>query len=253
MNTDPQDVRPAVSPAPGGDSAPAAESATQRATHTQPVSEFAQAPSIAHYFSESPSGPMELKEISVEINGESVMLATSAGVFSPGHLDGGTKVLLKEMTAPPTGNLLDLGCGWGPIALTMAKQNPRATVWAVDVNERSLELTRMNAQRLGLSNVRCVLPDQVPADITFAEIWSNPPIRVGKDVLHDLLLRWLPRLQPGASAYLVVQKNLGSDSLSKWMSEQFSHASAEAKMHANVLKIGSSKGFRVLEVIRDED
>lgn len=196
---------------------------------------------------------MELKDISVEIDGEDVTLSTSAGVFSPGHLDGGTKVLLKEMSAPPAGNLLDLGCGWGPIALTMAKQNPRATVWAVDVNERSLELTRMNAQRLGLSNVRCVFPDQVPADVRFAEIWSNPPIRVGKEVLHELMLRWLPLLVPGASAYLVVQKNLGSDSLSKWLSAQFAHDNESAPMHANVLKVASSKGFRILEVIRDED
>lgn len=213
----------------------------------------ASAPSVSHYFSSTPDGPLELKNISVEIAGEEVELATASGVFSPGHLDGGTKVLLKAMSAPPTGNLLDLGCGWGPIALTMASLNPRATVWAVDVNERSLELTRTNAQRLGLSNVRSVLPDQVPADIEFAEIWSNPPIRVGKDVLHDLMLRWLPRLIPGSSAYLVVQKNLGADSLSKWLSAQFSAEIPNAPMSAHVVKMGSSKGFRILEVIRQED
>lgn len=209
-------------------------------------------PSVEHYFSASPATPLELNEITVEIAGEEVTVNTASGMFSPGHIDGGTAVLLREMTAPPSGHLLDLGCGWGPIALTMAKLNPRATVWAVDVNERSLDLTRKNAQRLGLSNVRCVFPDQVPEDIEFAEIWSNPPIRVGKDVLHGLMHRWLPRLKPGSSAYMVVQKNLGSDSLQKWLNAQFAHNNQDALMHANTVRMATSKGFRILETIRDE-
>lgn len=210
------------------------------------------APGVEHYFSSVPATPLELKTITVELDGEQREVNTSAGIFSPGHIDGGTAVLLKEMDRVPSGNLLDIGCGWGPIALSLALKNPRATVWAIDVNERSLDLTRANAQRLGLSNVRCVFPDQVPADIEFAEIWSNPPIRVGKDVLHGLLTRWLPRLLPGSSAYLVVQKNLGSDSLHRWLNEQFSADNDDAVMHANTVRVATSKGFRVLEVIRDE-
>lgn len=215
--------------------------------------EQAQAPNVEHYFSAAPATPMEMKTISVEIDGLAVDVVTAPGIFSPGHIDSGTAVLLREMETPPAGNLLDLGCGWGPIALTMAKRNPKATVWAVDVNERSLDLARQNAQRLGLSNVRCVFPDQVPDDIVFTEIWSNPPIRVGKDVLHGLMLRWLPRLAEGASAFLVVQKNLGSDSLQKWLNEQFSAGNPEALMRANTVRMATSKGFRVLEVIRDEE
>lgn len=211
-----------------------------------------QIPQNDHYFTAAPASPEERRTIEVEIAGRSVEVETAGGIFSPGHIDAGTRVLLKEMTAPPAGHLLDLGCGWGPIALTMATLTPSASVWAVDVNERSLDLTRSNAQKLGLSNVRAVFPDQVPPEIQFSEIWSNPPIRVGKNVLHSLMLRWLPRLVPGASAFQVVQKNLGADSLHSWLNEQFSRHNPEALMYADTVRMASSKGFRVLETIREE-
>lgn len=200
-----------------------------------------------HYFSAQPGTKDKQRTISVDLNGTEVDVVTSSGVFSPGHVDTGTKILLRSVTPPPTGNLLDLGCGWGPIALTMAMQNPKATVWAVDVNERSLELTRINAAKLSLTNIKAVLPQDVPADIEFAEIWSNPPIRIGKAALHELLLTWLPRLAPGSSAFMVVQKNLGADTLMRWLNEQFD----SAPMSAQTMRIETAKGFRVLETIRD--
>lgn len=173
-------------------------------------------------------------------------LTTASGIFSPDHIDIGTRVLLSDAPdAPPTGDLLDLGCGWGPIALTLALESPDAAVWAVDVNERALELVRRNAATLGLSNVRAVLPDDVPDTVSFGTIWSNPPIRVGKAELHALLLRWLPRLGPGADAWLVVQRNLGSDSLQRWMQD-------ELPAGLTVDRASSSKGFRVLRVHRDD-
>ncbi|WP_435300588.1 class I SAM-dependent methyltransferase [Timonella sp. A28] len=203
-----------------------------------------------HYFSSSPSSQLEKRTITVELAGQQADVVTASGIFSPGHVDAGTRVLLKEMSAPPQGHVLDIGCGWGPIALSMGLLNPRATVWAVDVNERSLDLTRENAGRLGLSNVRAVFPDQVPADIQFSEMWSNPPIRIGKDALHELLLRWLPRLEVDARAFLVVQKNLGADSLQRWLNEQFSADNPHGLMAANTERIASSKGFRILETTR---
>ncbi|MDF2805885.1 MAG: rRNA methyltransferase, partial [Cellulosimicrobium sp.] len=129
--------------------------------------------------------------------------------------------------------------------LTMALEAPGATVWAVDVNERALDLVRRNAERLGLTNVRAVLPDDVPDDVALAALWSNPPIRVGKDVLHAMLLHWLPRLAPGASAHLVVQRNLGSDSLQRWLAD----ALPPLLPGAVVERAASAKGFRVLEVV----
>lgn len=193
-----------------------------------------------HYFSAAPAGPELRRTITVELAGRSVTVQTAGGVFSPEHLDTGTAVLLREAPAPPSrGALLDLGCGWGPIALTLALLSPAAQVYAVDVNERAVALVRDNATALGLEAIHALTPDAVPADIRFAEIWSNPPIRVGKAALHDLLGTWLPRLEAGAAAYLVVQKNLGSDSLQRWIEQELGMPCAR---HA------TSRGFRVLAV-----
>lgn len=197
-----------------------------------------------HYFSATPGTPFEPRPISVRLAGRDLELVTARGVFSPERLDVGTSVLLGNVPAPPPGgNLLDLGSGWGPIALTLALSSPRATVWAVDVNERALDLVRLNAERLGLSNVTACRPDEVPAGIRFRSIWSNPPIRVGKNELHAMLLQWLPRLESGSDAWLVVQRNLGSDSLQRWLQ-------AELPREFAVLRAATNKGYRVLRCRR---
>lgn len=193
-----------------------------------------------HYFSASPGGDLVLRRISVHLAGRDLELTTSNGIFSPERVDVGTQVLLANVpTPPPGGHLLDLGCGWGPIALTLAMDSPRATVWAVDVNQRALDLVRRNSESLGLTNVNAVTPDDVPADISFMTVWSNPPIRVGKNELHDMLLTWLPRLEPETDAWLVVQRNLGSDSLHRWLQAELPEGFA-------VSRAATSKGFRVL-------
>ncbi len=192
-----------------------------------------------HYFSEQPTGEFKPKKIVTAIDGQRVELLTAGGTFSPDHMDTGTAILLEHAyQAPKSGNLLDLGCGWGPIALTLAKKNPGATVWAVDVNERSLELTRMNAEKLGFTNIRVAHVDDVPAELTFTGIWSNPPIRVGKEALHEILNKWLVRLDEECEAYLVVSKDLGADSLLKWMQAEFEDLQSE--------RIETAKGFRII-------
>ena len=175
-------------------------------------------------------------------------LATDAGVFSPGRLDPGTRLLLEESPAPPaSGDLLDLGCGYGPIACVLAKRSPGATVWAVDVNERALELCARNARAAGLENVRSVTPGDASLPPRFAAIWSNPPVRIGKDALHALLGQWLARLDatsPAASggsagaAYLVVGRNLGADSLHHWLAGQ----------GWPVTRLAARSGYRLLQV-----
>ena len=195
-----------------------------------------------HYFSSSPESELKKRAIHARISGQAVELETANGVFSPERIDTGTQVLLASVpTPPPGGDLLDLGCGWGPIALTLATESPRATVWAVDVNERALQLVRDNAAKLGLTNIRAVTPDQVPDDVTFMTIWSNPPIRVGKNELHGLLEKWIPRLADGSDGWLVVQRNLGSDSLHRWMQTTFPENFTFARAATN-------KGYRVLRV-----
>ena len=195
----------------------------------------------AHYFNEDPEVPSARKRIDVSLPDGSFSIETDTGVFSHGRVDSGTKVLLMEAPAlPASGNVLDLGCGAGPIAMTMARRSPESSVWAVDVNERARQLTRDNASALGLTNVTVASPDEVPDGVIFDVIWSNPPIKVGKQELHDLLNRWLARLSPDGYAVLVVNKNLGSDSLAKWLTE----------LGWTVKRISSRQGFRVLTVKR---
>ncbi|MGV8883973.1 MAG: class I SAM-dependent methyltransferase [Microbacteriaceae bacterium] len=197
-----------------------------------------------HYFSASPESELKLRTVKVAIAGRTVDLTTANGIFSPERVDAGTQVLLSSVPAPPPGgNLLDLGCGWGPIALTLASESTNATVWAVDVNERALDLVRRNATVMGLTNVNAVLPQDVPASIEFTTIWSNPPIRVGKNELHAMLQLWMPRLEPGSDAWLVVQKNLGSDSLHRWMDDVFADS-------LSVTRAATNKGYRVLRARR---
>jgi 16S rRNA (guanine1207-N2)-methyltransferase len=192
-----------------------------------------------HYFEARPEVASKPRTVRLRIGEIQLDLLTDRGVFGSKGIDLGTLTLLKEGPAPPgTGDILDLGAGYGPIALTLARKAPEATVWAVDVNQRANELARQNAESNQAPNVRVAEPDQVPPELSFDAIYSNPPVRVGKQPLHDLLLRWLPRLKPDARAYLVVQRNLGSDSLAKWLDAQ----------GYEVARLKSKKGYRILQV-----
>lgn len=193
-----------------------------------------------HYFSPIPGSELRTRTIHAKLAGQDVELTTANGVFSPERIDTGTQVLLSSVPAPPPGgNLLDLGCGWGPVALTLALESPHATVWAVDVNERALDLVRANAEKMSIPNIKAVMPENVPDDVTFMTIWSNPPIRVGKNELHGLLEKWLPRLEQGCDAWLVVQRNLGSDSLHRWLQAAFPE-------DFTFVRAATNKGYRVL-------
>ncbi|GAA3819013.1 methyltransferase [Sphaerisporangium flaviroseum] len=193
----------------------------------------------AHYFEERPGAAARPGTVDVILPDLHLRLATDSGVFSPNRLDPGTRVLLESVPPPPgEGDLLDLGCGYGPIALTMASRAPEATVWAVDVNRRSVELCERNAQAAGLDKVRSVHVDDVPPGVRFSAIWSNPAIRIGKPALHAMLGRWLDRLTPDGVAYLVVQKHLGSDSLQRWLGDQGWATS----------RVASRSAYRVLRV-----
>jgi len=193
-----------------------------------------------HYFSQTPGAPEHRRDIDVRLAGRTLTVGTAGGVFCPDHVDLGTRVLLEHVPDPPaSGDLLDLGCGWGPITVELALRAPAAQVWALDVNTRALDLVADNARRLGLETVHPVTADQIPDDLRFAQIWSNPPIRIGKPALHTLLATWLGRLTEDGTAYLVVSRNLGGDSLHRWL---------DSTLTRPVDRIGSAKGFRVLQV-----
>lgn len=204
-----------------------------------------------HYFTAQPASADERRLITVSLAGQECQVETARGVFSPGHIDLGTSVLLRHVPPPEPGTVLDLGCGWGPLALTAALQQPAARVLAVDVNERALDLVRRNAARLAASRpmaeIHTLTPGELPADTVIDTLWSNPPIRVGKQALHDLLTQWVPRVRSGGTAYLVVQRHLGADSLTTWLAAQRDDAGSP---WGRVERLGSAKGFRVLAITR---
>ena len=184
-----------------------------------------------HYFTASPAVEAEERTHRFSIRGVERTVVTASGVFSADRLDKGTQVLLDHVPDPAqTGTFLDLGCGG---------------VLATDVNERSLALTARNAAAAGLDNVRTAPADALLAELRESStpvdlIWSNPPVRIGKEALHALLLDWLALLSDDGEAWLVVLKNLGADSLAVWLKDQ----------GWDVNRMASSKGFRVLRVRR---
>ena len=207
-----------------------------------------------HYFDSDPGAASRPSTADLVLPDLHLRLHTDRGVFSPDKVDLGTRVLLETVPAPPQkGRLLDLGCGYGPIALTMASRAPSSRVLGVDVNSRAVELARRNATEHGLHNARftVVTPEGSPTDDAtsqedllgpFDAVWSNPPIRVGKGVLHAMLRTWLGRLTPQGVAHLVVQRHLGADSLHTWLESQ----------GLPTERVASRAGFRVLAVRRSE-
>ena len=196
--------------------------------------------SDGQYWTDSPGVASRPSEVDLLLPDVDLRLTTDRGVFSADRVDRGTRYLLLEGPDLPTGpvDLLDLGCGYGPIACTLASRRPEARVWAVDVNERARDLCRANAAAAGLANVEVAAPDHVPVDLRLAAIWSNPPIRIGKPALHDLLTRWLDLLTHDGTAHFVVQRHLGADSLARWLDDR--GWATERR--------GSRKGFRLLDV-----
>jgi 16S rRNA (guanine1207-N2)-methyltransferase len=194
-----------------------------------------------HYFSSDPATPKKTVSIAIPVGGLNVEIEAVSGTFSSSRLDTGTAVLLRQDSHfPKDGTVLDLGCGWGPIGLSIATVSRATQVYGVDINQRSVEQSNLNAEKLGLSNYQAMHPSELPAELRFQAIWSNPPIRVGKKVLHELMENYIPRLVPGGRAMLVVQKNLGADSFQRWLAGRFPEA--------EVTRVASDKGYRIISL-----
>jgi 16S rRNA G1207 methylase RsmC len=199
-----------------------------------------------HYFTAEPGAPERAREVTFMVAGRVYRLVAAGGVFSADRIDPGTAVLLRKAPLPgPRGGIfLDLGCGYGPISCVLADTSPNARVYALDVNQRALDLVRRNAQAAGVGDrVIAATAAEIPDDLRFDEIWSNPPIRIGKTELHALLQTWLPRLAPYGTAWLVVAKHLGADSLQAWMETD----------GWSVERTASQKGYRILRVSRPDE
>ncbi len=191
-----------------------------------------------HYFSPSPRSDSSTRTIRARLAGRDLDVVTAGGVFSPEHLDQGTRVLLDEVPAPPARGTCSTSAPGGArsrSASRCSRRMPRCGP-STSTNVRS---TSCDATAPGSAshNVNAVLPADVPGDVRFATIWSNPPIRVGKQELHAMLEHWLPRLDDDATAWLVVAKHLGAESLQRWIADA---------LGLDVERAANSKGFRVL-------
>lgn len=191
------------------------------------------------YFANKPDVAHDIQELNVKLLGHSFKLLSDAGVFSKNGVDFGTQVLLNALdySNEISGNLLDVGCGYGPIGLSLAKSTQRA-VTMIDVNERAIDLSQKNAENNQINNVN-IFQSNLFENVTghFAGIISNPPIRAGKKVVHEILATSYDYLLPQGTLTIVIQKKQGAASAQKKMNDVF----------GNVEIIAKRKGYFILQ------
>lgn len=190
-----------------------------------------------HYYSKDPQVASQESIIHVQLRNQSLRLYTDRGVFSKKEVDFGSRLLVESIELPSNSRILDVGCGYGPLGLTLAKEDPTCTVTMVDVNERALHLCRKNAELNQISNVRIFesyLLDQLEGEV-FDLILTNPPIRAGKEVVHRLFEQSVQALQPNGELWIVIQKKQGSPS---------AFAKLE-QLYEKVEEVTKKKGYRI--------
>lgn len=190
-----------------------------------------------HYYSKQPTAASDPKSIQVSLRGRTFTFVTDAGVFSKGGIDFGSRLLIEMMDIAEQDEVLDVGCGYGPIGLAAATLASRGRVTMVDINERAVELARANASRNGITNVEIVQGDlfEPLGGRTFTKILSNPPIRAGKTVVHRLFEQAYDHLVKGGQLWIVIQKKQGAPSaLAKLES-----------LYTSVREVDKDKGYRI--------
>ena len=188
------------------------------------------------YFTGKPTSESRPVECQFDYRGFTLQFTTDAGVFSKGELDQGTRILLKALPAQLAGRVLDLGCGWGPVGVSVGKAFPDCRVVMSDVNERALELAKANAKRNGVQ-ADCVLSDGLDqVQGTFDAVITNPPIRAGKQVIYRMFAQSAQRLNENGCLYIVIRKQQGAQSAVTYLKTLFQSVEA----------IDKSGGFWIL-------
>ncbi len=179
-----------------------------------------------HYFSKNPGSKSTPKHWSFTLRGQNLNLSTDQGVFSKNEVDFGSRTLVESFEEPSVeGEFLDLGCGYGPIGITLAKDFPERHIVMVDVNERAIELSELNARQNDAKNVGILHSDcfQALENRYFASILTNPPIRAGKKTVHAMLEESYEHLLPLGELWVVMQKKQGAPSAQKLLQDLFGH------------------------------
>lgn len=193
---------------------------------------------MGHYFENNPPETIKEYTITYTLQGRSFSLIASSGIFAKKDLDVGSRLLINVLLQDTlSGTCLDLGCGYGPVGLTVASLNPNLTLTLADVNERAVIDARHNAQRLGLTNLQILTSDGFQ-ELTqnFDVIAFNPPIRAGKKTIYRLYQEAKQHLNPNGSLYIVIRKDKGAESHETYLLTLFS----------KVLRRDRDKGYLVL-------
>ena len=195
-----------------------------------------------HYYTREPQSESRPVECEYVYRGERLRFVTDAGVFSKGEVDNGTQLLLEALPEQMSGEILDLGCGWGVIGISIAKKWPECRVTMADVNLRALELSRENAKKNRVET-ECIESDGMAAlaGRTFDAVVTNPPIRAGKQVIYQMFADAAKSLKPGGALYLVIRKQQGAESCIKYLKT----------IYGEVEKLDRSGGFWVIKGIKN--
>ena len=198
---------------------------------------------MSHYFQDDPNLVSNIKEITFEINGITMKLLTDNGVFSKNNVDEGSYAFLKVLLPLDLGNhILDLGCGYGTIGLTLAKAHEEARITLADVNPRAVALCERNAGLLNLSQRVTILQSDIYEKIEgpYDSIVVNPPIRAGKVVTYSMYSGAYQRLIDGGSLYIVIRKKQGAESAFKYLETIFE----------NVTVLHKEKGYWIIKATK---
>ncbi|BFH16984.1 class I SAM-dependent methyltransferase [Paenibacillus melissococcoides] len=198
-----------------------------------------------HYYSHRPDTPHDRQYWKAELRGHTLQFVSDAGVFSKGGVDFGSRVLIENMDIPDGAQVLDVGCGYGPIGMAAAKLAPQGHVTMVDVNERALELARENAKRNGITNVTVLKSDGLDGigSSTFDVILTNPPIRAGKEVVHRIFEQSHGHLNARGALWIVIQKKQGAPSAEAKLRELFGEEQVELA--------AKEKGYRIYRAVKE--
>jgi len=178
-----------------------------------------------HYYTSAPSSESRPVEAKFTYRGHSLTMKTDAGVFSRGELDAGTRILLEALPEHITGRVLDLGCGWGPVGVSVHLENPNTEIFFSDINERALGLTQENALRYSVPGTFIQSDGFSEIEGIFDCIITNPPIRTGKQTIYRMFADAKNHLSEQGELYIVIRKQQGAESAKKYLQELFSDVS----------------------------
>ncbi|NOU92870.1 methyltransferase [Paenibacillus sp. LMG 31456] len=195
-----------------------------------------------HYYSQKPTTAHNVHTIEETLRGRKYTFVTDAGVFSKRGVDYGSRVLIEALDIPENAEVLDVGCGYGPIGFAAAGVAIRGKVTMVDINERAVELARQNAQRNQVGNVEILQSDMLGAVINerFDVVITNPPIRAGKETVHRIFEQAHEVLNSGGSLWIVIQKKQGAPSAFAKLESMFN----------KVTEITKDKGYRIIKAVK---